>query len=336
MALDVTVNIKLAEIVGNVGTWFPCLYVSNSGLPNDTYDEYGKLSELAVVGSGKTLYPEDSEVYAAASKLFAQDEPPKKIAVISQSAFSAESMDNLATKGWRQLVLVGTHADVAQIAEYVEGSEKLMLFAGVSDNAKLETLYSSVKGFDRTFIVYSETDENAVAAVVGATSGRMAGSFTYKNMKIKGVEPDDLSALQLEAIHAKGAVAIVEKVGDVVTSEGKVASGQYADIVDSKDFVIQNIEYKTQKVFNNNPKVPYTNKGIAMLETATIEALKTAYNNGMIADNEDGTPAYSTKFALRSETSEVDRATRHYPYGTFTFALSGAIHDCIVNGTITI
>lgn len=336
MALDVTVNIKLAEIVGNVGTWFPCLYVENSTLTMDTYDEYSKLSELAEVGSGKTLYPEDSEVYAAASKLFAQDEPPKKIAVISQAAFSAQAMDTFKIKGWRQLVLVGNHTNATKIAEYVEGSTTLMLFVGVGTEEELNTLYSSVKGFDRTFIVYHTTDVNAVAAVVGATSGRMAGSFTYKNMRIKGIEPDDLSSTTIERIHSKGAIAIVEKVGDVVTSEGKVASGQYADIVDSKDYVIQNIEYKTQKVFNMNPKVPYTNKGIAMLEAATLESLKTAYNNGMIADKDDGTPDFSTHFALRSETSEVDRAMRHYPYGTFTFALAGAIHDCIINGTITV
>ena len=73
-----------------------------------------------------------------------------------------------------------------------------------------------------------------------------------------------------------------------------------------------------------------------MLETATISALTDAYNNGMIADNDDGTPAYSTKFALRSETTETDRAERDYPYGTFTFALAGAIHTVVVNGTITL
>lgn len=336
MALDVTVNIKLAEVVGSAGTWFPCLYIVNSELTNETYDEYTKLSELVDTQSAKTVYEEGSPVYKAASKLFAQDNAPSKIAVLAQSAFSAATMDTYALKGWRQLVLVGTHANVPTIAEYVEGTDKLMLFTGVQSTAALTTLYNSVSQYDRTFIVYHTTDEYAAAAVVGATAGLSAGSFTYKNMKIKGVVANELSASEIAAIHAKGAVAIVEKVGDIVTSEGKVASGQYADVVDSRDFVIQNIAYKTQKVFNNNNKVPYTNQGIAMLETATIEALKSAYNNGMIADNEDGTPGYSTSFAMRSETTEEDRSTRHYPYGTFSFALAGAVHTCIINGQITV
>lgn len=336
MALDVTVKIKLAEVVGTAGTWFPCLYVQNNELTKDAYDEYTKLSELANEESGKTVYAEDSEVYAAASKLFAQDNAPAKIAVLAQPAFSAVDMDAHAVKGWRQLVAVGTHDNISTVAEYIEASDKLMLFVGVQSKSALETLNAAVKSFDRTFIVYHSTDVNAVAAVVGETAGRVAGSFTYKNMKIKGVVPEELSVSEIEEIHNLGAIAIVEKVGDIVTSEGIVASGQYADIIDSKDFIIQNIEYKVQKVFNNNDKVPYTNQGIAMLETATLEALKIGYNNGMIADNEDGTPAYSTSFALRSETTEADRTRRHYPYGTFSFALAGAIHTAEVNGVVTI
>lgn len=336
MALDVTVNIKLAEVVGSVGMGYPCLYFVDGGLSADTYDEYTSLSELVNKESGKTVYEEDSAVYAAASKLFAQDNWPSKIAVLSQSAFSAATMAKYITKGWRQLVLVGTHTDVAAIAEYIESTKRLMLFAGVSSMDALSTLYASVSEYDRTFIVYHTTEANAAAAVVGATAGLPAGSFTYKNIKIKGVVAEELSATEIEAIHAKGAITIVEKVGDIVTSEGFVASGQYADIIDSTDFVIQNIEYNTQKVFNNNDKVAYTNQGIAMLETATLEALKSAYNNGMIADNEDGSPAYSTFFRVKSETSEADRSARRYPYGTFAFTVQGAIHTCDVNGTLTI
>lgn len=336
MTLDVKVNIKLAEVVGNAGTWFPCLYIIDNSLDAETYDEYNKLSELVDTESGKTVYAAESAVYAAASKLFAQDEAPDKIAVLAQPAFSVASLDAHATKSWRQLVLVGDHTDVATIAEYVEGTEKLMLFTVVSEKDALKTLYTSVKGFDRTFIVYHTTDANAHAAVVGATAGLDAGSFTYKNMKIKGVVAETMSASELEEIHKNGAVTIVEKVGDIVTSEGKVASGEYADVVDSKDYIIQQITYKTQKVYNNNKKVPYTNSGIAMLEIATLEALKSAYNNGMIADNDDGTPAYNTDFALRSETTEADRSNRYYPYGTFTFALAGAIHNSVVNGTVTV
>lgn len=334
MALDVKVNIKLAEIIGKAGAWFPCLYVVNSELEADAYDEYSSLEELVDTTSDKTTYTSTTDVYAAANIMFMQDNAPEKIAVLSQSAFSAEAMASHLTKGWRQLVLVGAHSDIESIATYIETTDK-MLFATVSSKESLGTLYTKVKSFDRTFIVY-HTDSKAVAAVVGATAGLNAGGFTYKNMKIKGIEALDLTASEIDEIHKNGAITIVEKVGDVVTSDGIVASGEFADIIDSKDYIIQHLSYRIQKVFNNNPKVPYTNNGIAMLETATFEILKDAYNNGMIADNDDGTPAYSTSFALRSETSEANRAIRYYPYGKFTFALAGAIHTALIEGVITV
>lgn len=334
MALDVTVNIKLAEVIGKSGTWFPCLYYVDATAEEDAYGEYKRLDDIIKAG-----YAETSDVYKAANMMLMQNDPPEKIAILKQSAFSAATMPSYTVKGWRQLVLVGEHANIATIAAFIETTDKL-LFVHVDsskEDAKttLETLYNSVKTYERTVIVY-HSNALAPAAIVGATAGLAAGGFTYKNIKIKGIEALDLSASEIEAIHEKGAITIVEKVGDIVTSEGITASGQFIDIVDSKDYIVQNISYNTQKVFNNNKKVPYTNAGIAMLEAATFAALKDGYNNGMIADNADGSPAYNTSFALRADTTEADRASRHYPYGTFTFELAGAVHTCVVNGTISV
>lgn len=331
--LDVSVNIKLSEVLGKSGNWFPCLYVIDSELEADKYDEYKSLAQLVDTESDKTTYASDTDVYKHASALFEQNDRPEKIAVLAQKSFSASTMESYLGKGWRQLILVGTHSDKVKVAEYIETTDK-MVFVGIADDSELTTFYNSVKTYDRTVIVY-HTDATAVSAVVGATAGLSAGSFTYKNMIIKGIEALEWSAEDLEGIHNKGAITIVEKCGDIVTSEGIVASGKYADIVDSIDYVIQNVSYNTQKTFNNNKKIPYTNNGISLLEIATHEALKDAYNNGLIADKEDGTPDYEVSFALRSETTEADRASRVYPYGTFSFALAGGIHKVIVNGTVS-
>lgn len=333
--LDVTVNIKIPEVIGRMGTWFPCLYIIDDSLEADAYDEYRNLSEMADTDSEATTYADTSPIYLAASKLFAQKDAPEKIAVLAQPAFSAQTMGVYITKGWRQLVLVGNHTNTAPIAEYINGTDKLV-FVNVSSMDSLTSLAASVASYDRTILVYHTTEPYAAAAVVGATAGLSAGSFTYKNIKINGITPMGLSSSELEAVHTLKAITIVEKVGDIVTSDGITASGNFIDILDSQDYIIQNITYKVQKVLTNNPKVPYTNAGIGMLETATLEALKDAYNQGMIADTENGIPAYNTSFALRNETTETDRASRIYPYGTFSFTLTGAVHEVIINGTVTV
>ncbi len=337
MALDVKVTINLAQPIGKVGSWFPLVYfedeLATAGEPE--YKEFRTLAEVTTGG-----YVETSDVYKIASLIFMQDNAPEKIAIMKGDSSITDNLAKYANKSWRQLIVAGEF-DTA-IATWTETTNK-MYFASVSDVDTLSSAASTIGEYNRTFVVvYADKTgtENAVkypeAAIVGATAGYNAGSFTYKNQIIKGVHAVDISDTDLEAIHTAHGVAIVEKAGDTVTSDGTVVSGEYADVVDSKDYIISNISYKVQKIFNNAMKLPYTNAGIGMLEAAVLEALVDGYNNGMIAENDDGSPAYTVNFALRSATTETDRANRNYPYGLFSFALSGAIHTAEIKGEITV
>lgn len=325
MPFDVNVKIDLAKPVGSVGSWYPLLYVVDASAEADQYGEYTDLAEIATAG-----YTDKSDVYKAATLMLMQENTPSKFAVLKQKSYSLETFKPYLEKGWRQVIVVGENASIATMATDLETVKDKMLFVTVADKAQLK--YTT----DRTFVVYHTSEDNAAAAVVGATAGYEAGSFTYKNIIIKGVAPVEISDTELEEIHEAGAITIVEKAGDIVTSEGKVASGEYADIIDSNDYVIQNIEYRIQKLFNTNKKVPYTNAGIAMLEAAVLGVLKNAYSMGIIAEGDDGNPLYSVNFVLRSGTTEADRAARKYPYGRFTYTLAGAIHTADVIGTVTV
>lgn len=332
MALDVIVNIRLIKPAGKEGMLIPLLYVLMGEGETESYTEYASLEEMTDDG-----YKPEDEAYKVASLMFMQDEAPDKIAILKGGESITDTLPNYLGKGWRQLVVLGDYDK--NIATYIETTDK-MYFTHFDDVDALtaETGDSGTIGeFERTFAVVYDNENCAYpeAAIVGATAGLAAGSFTYKNMIIKGVPAMDYTDAEIEAIHKAGGITIVEKVGDIVTSEGIVVNGEYADIIDSKDYIVQNITYKTQKVFNNNKKVPYTNNGIAMLEAATLEALLDGYNNGMIADKDDGSPAYEVNFVKRNQTTETDRYERDYPYGKFSFVLAGAIHKATINGTIT-
>lgn len=330
MALDVKVTISLATPIGKVGSWYPLIYVAKAESEEDAYKEYSDISEV------ETDYANTTDAYKAASLIFMQDDAPSKIAICRGDATVMTGLAPHMKKGWRQLIVLDDFDET--VATAIEAAKDKMYFTHFSSVTALTTAYNKIKDFDRTFcVVYSGTDVTCPeAALVGATAGLVAGSFTYKNIVIKGVTAEELTDTEIKAIHEKGGIVFLEKAGDTVASDGIVASGEYADLIDTEDYVVQNITFKSQKVFNNNKKVAYTDNGIALLEAATLEALKDAYNNGMIADNEDGTPAYSVSFRKRSETSETDRATRHYPYGNFAFTLAGAIHDCEIKGEITL
>lgn len=324
MAIDVKVKIELSKVIGKLGFGYPLIL--DAGAESAVgYTECSNIEEVVEAG-----FTDTTTIYKAANLVFMQDNAPSKIAVCATTTDAKTALPSLIGKDWRQLIVVGIseQTKVEEIADYIETTQK-MYFATLSALTKIDG-----KTYDRTVIfVNSETD--AVAALVGEASGRKAGSFTYKNLILKGVTPSELTNAEINTIHNNGGIALVVKAGDNVTTEGKSQSGEYIDITDSVDYVTQQIEYNVQKVLNNNDKVPYDDSGISLLESTVTSVLQDAYNNGIIAQNADGEGDYSVSFAARSDTTESDRVSRIYPYGNFSFALAGAIHSVEVNGTIT-
>ena len=332
MKLDVNVKIELSKTSGGFGFGIPLLLecgVEESAVP---YTECYTLDDVLDAGFADT-----TEMYNVASMVLSQKNRPEKIAICQGAGTITETIPSIVDKDWRQLIVVNGKSDeFIAAADYIEATGRKMMFLSMTAS-EFNTFKSSLSGkkYDRTVVFVTET-KNAAAALVGETAGRSAGSFTYKFKTLKGVAPDNLSDAEIDAIHKAGAFCYVTKAGDDVTTDGISQSGQYIDITDSIDYVVQNIEYRIQKVLNNTAKVTYDNRGIALLESATVTALQDAYNNGIIAVMDDGaTPDYSVQFAPRSATTEADRAAREYKYGTFEFALAGSIHNCRVFGSVT-
>lgn len=332
MASDVKVTITLNQAAGKVGFGYPLVLAGKETVAR-AYTECSNLNDVVAAGFAIT-----TNVYKAAKLIFMQDNAPSKIAVCAVTTATVDGLSAISNKGWRQLIVtsIGTDGEstVKQIADYVETLDSKMFFASISDLKDAAT----VAGDSRTVaFYYNLTDVVApAAALVGATAGLKVGSFTYKNMILKGITPLALLDSDIDAVHAAKAITFVTKAGDNVTTEGKTMSGEYIDIMDSKDFVISQLTYKTQKTLNTLPKVPYDNIGIALLESVCVSVLKDAYNNGIIALGDDGKPGYAVKFALRSETSADDRAQRKYLGGTFSFSLAGAVHEATINGEIIV
>lgn len=349
MAKDVKVTINLAKAATGIGFGYPLIFEGKAtkAIP---YTECTTIDEVVKAVGGITASDNESAVatkteaakktgiYKAALLLFMQDNAPATIAICADTAVASTGLANILHQGWRQLIVVSadTEGEDARkaISDYIETTGK-MYFTSVADVAD-----ATISGNDRTVIMVHEDDDTTVvfpeAALVGATAGKPVGSLTYKNQKLKGLTPKVLPESELTAIHDANAMAFVLKAGDGVTSEGMATSGEYVDVIDAQDFIIQNIENNVQKTLNNADKIPYDNVGISILENATASVLKEAAENGMIAVNDNGVYDYSVAFKPRSATKASDRAARRYPEGSFRFALAGAIHTAEINGTIEI
>lgn len=337
MALDVIVNISEMSTTGAVGFGIPLVIVSKSAKAVP-YTECTELSEV------EKLFGAETEIYNIAKLIWGQKNKSKSIAFYASTNDAETAVNEVIHNDWRQLIVVFGEDDTktaADVSEYIETTNDKMYFVTVSEMNELTTLSDK----ERTVAFYYDLKDsngklvapNAVAAIVGESAGRDAGSFTYKNLIISGLAPLEITENQLNGIHEAGAITLLRKAGDVVTSEGKNTQGDYIDIVDSKDWIIKQIGYQSQKLLNASEKLPYTNQGIAALENVTKNVLQEAYNNGMIATgDDDATALYNVNFKSRSEMSEADRKNRIYSGGNFDFTLAGAIHTAHINGELVI
>lgn len=330
MANDVKVVIELTKASPKAGFGFPLIFAEND-TKAVAYKEVSSLSEVVTAGFADT-----TDVYKAAQLLFMQNDAPSKIAVCASTDTAVTALPAILNEGWRQLIVIKKDSTVEAISDYIEACGKHVLyFASVDPDADSETI-AAISGNVRTVAVAYESDDAVApeAALVGATAGLDVGSFTYKNIILKGVTAQSYSDTEVEALHEKGVITILRKAGAIVTSEGVTLSGEYADIVDSQDYIIDQIEYQCQSLMNRVPKLPYDNRGIASLEGVVVSVLMDAANQGMIAVKEDGSYDYIVSFGTRSECAATDISARHYAEGQFEFALAGAIHTARIVGNI--
>ena len=322
MALDVKVKIDMAKTYGSQGFGYPLILEENATTAK-AYAEYSNIE--AVVTGG---YAVTTDVYKAAQLMFMQEHKPEKIAICSTTDGADDWLGSEAniSKGWRQLIVINsgeTATEATVIAAAIESAKvEKMFFANEDMQETLSTAQATITDKDRTVVFYYTATEDIpvpVAALVGEIAGLSPGSYTVNNLVLKGLTPLELSQDDIDKIHALNGITFVLSAGDGVCSEGKTASGEFIDNVDGNDYIKQQIEYKTQKVLNTNLKVPYTNAGIALLESAAISVMKDAQNKGIVEE-------FTVTYALREQVSEEDRAARKYFGGSVQYSMQGAIH----------
>lgn len=330
MALDVKVKISLSSVGGVVGFGVPLILVS-SATKAIAFNEYTDAESVSKAG-----YDTTSAAYKAFQLMKMQTNSPEKIAIAQVTDKAAVAIPTFEGRVRQVVTLLAAEGDssIKEVADAIETTGSMTYFPVVANQSEASTL----SGYDRTMVgVHSETATQAIgAALVGATAGYDAGSFTYKNMKLKGVTPDDIGEGDLTAIDTANMYTIAKKAGDIVTTGGKAISGEYLDVTDAFDWITQNIRYGVQKLLNSSPKVAYTNAGIGAIEAVVIGVLKQADRMGVIAHNDADEAMYSTNFATRAETTEAERAARAYTRGNFSFSLAGAIHTAEINGVVTV
>jgi hypothetical protein len=170
------------------------------------------------------------------------------------------------------------------------------------------------------------------AALEGAVLPLDPGSETWAYKPLAGITVGTFTSTQRANLEAKNVGFYDTTAGLTMTWEGKVASGEYIDVVRFIDWLKARIGEAVFSALANAKKIPYTGKGIEVVANAVRGVLKQASKppvEGITEDFEVLTPAIG-------DVSAADKATRTLNNVSFSATLTGAIHKVNLQGVVSV
>ena len=330
MAQDFIVNIsRLTSAVTQrgFGTILIALTGASAGQADLGYKLYESITDLATDYTG-------TEAEDIATIIFSQRPRPAQVAVVSTEAADAagllELLNSVATEDFFGLCI--TDNTLRETASTFADANKRLFAVTTEDLAATSVSENTILGYHNDI-----DNKNYVAeALMTHLLVRTIGSTTGKARVLQGIEVAEISTTDLNTLDGNNALTYIEKTGVAQTTEGKVASGEYIDVILGSYFIEFRIEEGLAALLVNTPKIPYSNVGISQLASVVTKVLKQAVAQDIILQDEDGQGVYTVTYVPREDVSVNDIANRVYNGLSFEATLAGAIHEATLQGTLVL
>lgn len=306
-------------------------------------------------GSAKALiddgWDESDAVYKMANAIFSQNPSVSRVVVGRADSGDATVAASLAAiqaedNSWYGLAVDQAFADSDKIdiAAWVEANKRIGFYwttdPDVVDATKSTDIASVLKGlvYDRSATVWhpmpmdgaTEKPDYPDAAWMGEGFPYDPGSSTWAYKTLKGITPDNVAGKET-TLQNKNCNYYSEVGGVNITQEGKVASGEWIDIIIGTDWIEARLRESVYSAFVNNRKIPYDDTGIAVIEGLVKGVLNEAASKGIL--QADSIVVTVPRFA---DIPQADKIARKLPDVKFTALYQGAIHRTTINGTISV
>lgn len=237
--------------------------------------------------------------------------------------------------------------DVLAMAEWTESAGKLYGTSFGGDTVKNSEMTTDTgsqlkaKNYYRTFWFYhSVENEYPEVAVMARCFAVDPGGETWALKKLAGITVDPLTETEFNAVTGKNGNTFELFRNISVTQNGMVAAGEWIDVIRFRDWLEEEIKTNVFNLLINRDKVPYTDAGIAAIESRVREALDLGQRRGGIAPteyDEDGNQnlGYTISVPLAANISANTKSSRKLTDMTFTARLAGAIHVVNITGSLT-
>lgn len=353
ITVDIAAPVVGSESFDNLLIFGPAP-VAVTAVPPPAVGVYSSLDQVTAAGwvaVGGNADP----VGAAASVAFSQSPRPTRIYIaVQQKLVSGTLEDPTATiaraipvSGWYVACPAGIdESKYEDIATYVETQSKMFAFP-VFDNLQVVA-----NVYFRSFGIYAKQNMDQLATDVPQANnyihvafcakclGYRSGSETWAFKTLAGIYPSEITGTQISELSAVNISFYGTYSARNITQGGKVMAGEWIDIIRFRDWLQNDMQLRIFNLFAVNPKIPYTNYGINLVENQMIASLKAGTLAGGIAPDEydsDGNtvPGYVVSVPNAAGLSAAQRAARILTDCKFFARLSGAIHLINVYGTLS-
>lgn len=242
-----------------------------------------------------------------------------------------------------------TKADVLAIAAYIETLNRLY-FVSTAETDSIDTAYVSGSATDTAGSLadgkYTRTahywHQDAATqfyecAFAGYNLPFVAGSSTWAYLKLAAVPAakntggNPLTVTQSGNLLARYSNFSQTLAGVTITREGKVASGEWIDVIRGMDALEDDMQKSLFELLINQQggKVPYTNAGLNQVRQVMENVMNRFVGRNFIQQN------YSIKIPDANSISIADKTNRVLNGVTFEAYLQGAIHTIVISGNLT-
>ena len=361
-----TVDISLASPISNDAN-FDNILILGPAPANPTgdvpaigvYNSLEELTALDIAATGERADP----VGVAARVAFSQSPRPHEVYVAfmgdivdkesedpALQTVSAVLENALAVNGWYCICPVGLEDEqVKEIIQWTETQNKLCGYIDKDpENPIVDAgLYlRSFPFFPKETADQLENDipaENlygmAVAAAVKAMNYH-AGQETWALMPLSTVSPSKLTSTFIKKLEAANFNYVITVASKNITQGGKTGGGEWIDVIRFRDWLQNDMQVRVVNLLIVNPKIPYTDNGIGLVENQMLASLKDGQKYGGIAPTEydaDGNaiPGYTTSVPLAADLTSTQKASRILKDCKFSARIAGAIHVVEIKGCLT-
>ena len=219
------------------------------------------------------------------------------------------------------------------LSEYISAQDKL--YAATIDSIDIATELNGM--YDNVFFVAHDSRQSYVAeGLVSTIAPRQIGSYTWTFKNIQGVQAAKFPTTQILEFERANASVYINEAGVLMNSKGVAISGEYIDNVQATHYIKARMTENIFRMLALTEKIPYTDKGIALVVSEIEKVLKHSYNVGIICDDEAGNPEFTITAPKRADILKNTVAKRILPDVRWRAVVAGAVEKVEIRGVLAL